>query len=106
MDYFIGQVGIDPDKFWKHTWKENHLLGEAHYISHNKEWERIRYLAAMVYNVNAQKRSQMIDPEKLFSLPQDIYSKMEKNRPKSTKDKYNSFLDKVKSATFDKKLKM
>jgi hypothetical protein len=66
MDYFIGQVGIDPDKFWKHTWKENHLLGEAYYINHNKEWERIRYLATMgrifmlkwnVPNQNPQKNN-------------------------------------------------
>lgn len=81
-------------------------MGESYYINHNKEWERIRYLAAMVYNVNAQKRSQMIDPEKLFSLPQDIYAKMEKERPKSTRDQYDSFMKKVKASTFNKKLKM
>ena len=106
MDYFIGQVGINPDNFWKNTWKENHLLGEAYYINHNKEWERVRYLAAMVYNVNARRRSQMIEPEKLFSLPQDIYAKMEKNRPKSTKKEYDAFMEKVKASTFNKKLKM
>ena len=69
-------------------------------------WKLIKYLAAMVYNVNAQKRSQMIDPEKLFSLPQDIYAKMEKERPKSTRDQYDSFMEKVKASTFNKKLKM
>ena len=105
MDYFIGQVGIDPDKFWRNTWKENHLLGEAYYINHNKEWERIRYLAAMVYNVNATKRSQMISPEKLFSLPQDIYAKMERDKPKSTKEQYENFMEKVKSSTFNSKFK-
>jgi len=105
MDYFIGQVGIDPDSFWKNTWKENHLLGEAYIINHNKEWERIRYLASMVYNVNATKKSQMISPEKLFELPQDIYAKMEKMKPKSTKDQYESFMEKVKSSTFSTKPK-
>ena len=76
-----------------------------YYINHNKEWERIRYLAAMVYNVNATKRSQMISPEKLFSLPQDIYAKMEKDKPKSTKEQYENFMEKVKSSTFNSKFK-
>jgi hypothetical protein len=47
----------------------------------------------------------MISPEKLFELPQDIYAKMEKMKPKSTKDQYESFIEKVKSSTFNSKFK-
>jgi hypothetical protein len=50
----------------------------------------------MIHNVNCQKRNQMIKPQKLFPLPQDKY--MKKDVPKSTKEEYNKFLEKVKSA--------
>lgn len=62
------------------------------------EWERLRYLATMVYNVNANKRSQMIEPEKLFKLPQDVYAQLEKSKPKSNREQYESFLKRVSEA--------
>ena len=60
------------------TWKENQLLGESHNIKHNLEWERIRYLATMIHNVNVNKKAHMIKPEKLIPLPQDIYYRRSK----------------------------
>lgn len=78
MDFYIGQVGISPSEFWANTWKENQLLGESHTINHNLEWERVRYLATMIHNVNVSKRQHMIKPEKLIPLPQDIYYKTSK----------------------------
>lgn len=53
-------------------------------------------MATMIHNVNCQKRSQMIKPQKLFPLPQDKY--MKKDAPKSTKEEYNKFLEKVNKA--------
>ncbi len=53
----------------------------------------MRYLATMLFNVNCNKRSQMITPEKLFPLPQDVY--LEKGKPKSTRKDYEAFLEKV-----------
>lgn len=53
----------------------------------------MRYLATMLFNVNCTKRSQMITPEKLFPLPQDVY--LEKGKPKSTRKDYEAFLEKV-----------
>lgn len=47
----------------------------------------------MLFNVNCNKRSQMITPEKLFPLPQDVY--LEKGKPKSTKEDYEAFLEKL-----------
>ena len=73
-DFYIGQIGISPHSFWSNTWKENILLSEAHSIKGNLEWERIRFLATMVYNVNCSKKSQMLNPENLFHLPQDLGS--------------------------------
>ena len=68
-------MGISPSEFWANTWKENQLLGESYNINQNLEWERLRYLATMVHNVNASKKAHMIKPEKLIPLPQDVYYK-------------------------------
>jgi len=61
----------------------------------NLDWERTRYLASMLFNVNCEKRAQMITPDKLFPLPQDVY--LERGKPKSTRKQYESFLKKVNS---------
>lgn len=59
----------------------------------NISWEQTRYLASMLVNVNAQKKSNMIAPDKLFPLPQDVY--LEKGKPKSTREQYEAFVDKL-----------
>ena len=71
-------MGITPSEFWANSWKENQLLAEAYTIKHNFEWERIRYLATMIHNVNVGKKQHMIKPEKLFELPQDRYHRKNK----------------------------
>lgn len=96
MDYYIGQVGIDPNNFWFNTWKENTLLGESYNVKQNLEWERIRYLATMIHNVNCQKKQHMIKPQKLFPLPQDKYFKQ--GKPKSTPEQFESFKQKILKA--------
>lgn len=47
----------------------------------------------MLVNVNAGKKSNMIAPDKLFPLPQDVY--LEKGKPKSTEAEYKAFVDKL-----------
>ena len=59
----------------------------------NISWEQTRYLASMLVNVNAGKKSNMIAPDKLFPLPQDVY--LEKGKPKSTREQYEAFVDKL-----------
>ena len=59
-----------------------------------------RYTNAMIYNTKVEKRAQMITPEKLFKLPQDIY--LEKGKPKSTKEEYENFLKKISKTTIKK----
>ncbi len=49
----------------------------------------------MIHNVNCQKKSQMIKPEKLFPLPQDKY--LQKSKPKSTPKEFKEFLEHVRS---------
>ena len=74
------------------------MLGEAHMIKMNLQWEQTRYVAAMIFNVNCQKKAQMITPDKLFPLPQDVY--LAKGKPRSTKEQYLKFkkrLDKLES---------
>ena len=65
-------------------------------IKQNLEWERIRYVATMLHNVNCQKRQHMIKPEKLFPLPQDKFNKAQK--PKGTKEDYEKFKAKAMAA--------
>ena len=100
MDYYIGQAGLMPDIFWKNTWKENHLMGESHMIKSNVAWEQTRYLAAMLYNVNCNKKGQMITPDKLFPLPQDVY--LGKGKPRSTKEQFLKFKNKVEKKKLPK----
>lgn len=96
VDYYIGQVGIDPDKFWQNTWRENQLLGESHTIKINLQWEQTRYLATLIHNVNVGKKSQMIKPEKLLPLPQDVFLKKLKAQPKSTPKQFEDFMKQVR----------
>ena len=49
----------------------------------------------MLFNVNCEKRAQMITPDKLFPLPQDVY--LEKGKPKSTKEQYIKFKEKLEN---------
>ena len=62
-------------------------------IKMNISWEQTRYLASMLVNVNAGKKSNMIAPDKLFPLPQDVY--LEKGKPKSTEAEYKAFVEKL-----------
>jgi len=93
LDYYIGQVGINPNEFWANTWKENQLLGESYMIRMNVSWEQTRYLASMLVNVNVGKKSAMIAPDKLFPLPQDVY--LERGKPQSTEAEFKAFVDKL-----------
>lgn len=52
----------------------------------------------MLFNVNVDKRANMITPDKLFPLPQDEYLRREKQRPKSTQEQFNKFMQQVKKA--------
>ena len=65
-------------------------------IKQNLEWERVRYLSMILFNINVDKRANMITPDKLFPLPQDVY--LEKDKPKSTKEQYDKFLKQVKKS--------
>lgn len=96
MDYYIGQVGINPNDFWGNTWSENQRLGESYNVKQNLDWERFRYLATMIHNVNCTKKSQMIKPEKLFPLPQDKLAKSQ--GPKSTIEQFEAFKEKARRA--------
>jgi hypothetical protein len=69
-------------------------------IKTNLQWEQTRYLAAMLYNVNCDKKGQMITPDKLFPLPQDVY--LGKGKPKSTKEQFLKFKNKVDKSKLPK----
>lgn len=95
-------MGISPDLFWSNTWKENQLLGESYNIKQNLDWERTRYLATMIHNVNCQKKSQMKKPEDFIKLPQDNMGKKQ-IKPKSNREQYEKFKKRLERANLDKK---
>lgn len=47
----------------------------------------------MLFNTNVDKRANMITPDKLFPLPQDVY--LERGKPKSTREEYEKFKAKI-----------
>jgi hypothetical protein len=53
----------------------------------------------MIHNVNCQKKSQMIKPEQLFQLPVDKKRKLERSKPKSTREQMEAFNLKYQSMT-------
>ena len=61
-------------------------------------------MSTMIYNVNCQKKAQMIKPDKLFPLPQDVY--LERGKPKSTKEEQEAFEKRIAKANFKKKLEL
>lgn len=52
-----------------------------------------RFVSTMIVNQNATKKSQMVQPHKLFPLPQDIL--LEMNTPKSTPEQFKEFLKQI-----------
>lgn len=98
-------IGIYPDNFWRQTWRENGLMAESYHNKINLNWEQSRYLATMIYNVNCQKKSQMLKPEQLFELPVDSLRKKKRSEPKSTRAEMDNFMEKYKSMTKKETLK-
>jgi hypothetical protein len=49
----------------------------------------VRYISSMIYNTNVSKKRDLIKPDKLFELPQDVYNKP--SGPKSTKEQFEAF---------------
>jgi hypothetical protein len=96
LDFYIGQAGISPDQFWRNTWKENALLGESWSVNVNLNWEMARFISTMIVNSNATKKSQVITPDKLFPLPQDVY--LEKGKPKSTPEQFEAFIKQIEKS--------
>ena len=84
-----------PDVFWRCTWNEAQLLAEAHHIKQNTHWEQIRYLATMMYNTKVDKRHKMINPDKLFTLPQDRLRKRKIAAELPTKADTRKFAEQV-----------
>jgi hypothetical protein len=68
-------------------------LGESWQININLNWEQTRYLASIIYNTNVTKKRDLITPEKLFKLPQDVYNKP--SGPKSTPEQYEAFKERA-----------
>ena len=65
------------------------MLGESWLINTNLKWEMVRYVSSIIYNTNVSKKRDLITPDKLFKLPQDVYNKP--SGPKSTKQEFEAF---------------
>tara|TARA_R110000796_G_scaffold113696_1_gene225483 strand:- start:836 stop:1054 length:219 start_codon:yes stop_codon:yes gene_type:complete len=71
----------------------------------NLAWEQTRYVSVMIHNVQCEKKSQMLQPDELFQLPNDIARKKKRAEPKSTRKEMETFLAKYNSMTNKKTLK-
>tara|TARA_R100000935_G_C2793418_1_gene147065 strand:- start:167 stop:454 length:288 start_codon:yes stop_codon:yes gene_type:complete len=91
-----------PDNFWRQTWRENALMAEAYHSKTNLNWEQTRYLASMIYNVQCEKKSQMLKPHDLFELPIDNLRKKKRDAPKSTIKQMEAFSEKYNKMTVKK----
>ena len=95
MDFYIAECGITPDLFWRSTWKENDLMAEHHLHTKFHLWELVRFNSTLIYNTSGIKKGAMIKPHQMFKLPQD--NQLDIGKPKSTKDEYQAFVNKVKN---------
>lgn len=59
-----------PEQFWMLTFAELSIKGRGYRISIEREWERTRYIASLIINVNVKKADQ-VTPEKLIPLSFD-----------------------------------
>ena len=94
-----------PNDFWRQTWRENGLMAESYHNKVKLSWEQARYISTMIYNVNCQKKSQMLKPEQIFPLPIDKIRKQKRDIPKSTRQQMQAFENKSQSMTNKKTLK-
>ena len=72
MNYAIGHIGIDPDKFWKYTIFENILLKQAYDNAEQMEWQRARRIEFAIYN----SQYGAMNGKKIFKnikSPKDVY---------------------------------
>jgi benzoyl-CoA reductase/2-hydroxyglutaryl-CoA dehydratase subunit BcrC/BadD/HgdB len=91
--------------FWKNTFNENIRLSEAFQIKENLEWERTRYIATMLINVNAKKSHHRIQPKKLFKLPQDTKERKGKEYTHKEMIKFREEVEKLQSSGKFKEVK-
>ena len=101
-DFYLGQVGIMPDNFYRMTLKEVILKGESWRIQQNLDWERTRFLAAIFKNsgmvARGGKVTRLDTPTDLFSLPQDEVTAIAIQKAKqSTVEQFKSFFEKAKA---------
>jgi len=94
-----------PNDFWRQTWRENGLMAESYHNKVNLSWEQARYISTMIYNVNCQKKSQMLKLEQIFPLPIDKIRKQKRDNSKSTREQMQAFENKSQSMTNKKTLK-
>lgn len=66
----VGRLGLSPKQFYSMCYADLTLKISAYLEKEAKEWEKTRYLASMIVNVNMPKGKQ-IAPEKLIKLPTD-----------------------------------
>lgn len=63
-----------PEQFWAMTWNDYHRACQGFYHRQELEWERTRYVAAMIFNANSKKSK---TPQELVPLNLDKQRKQE-----------------------------
>jgi hypothetical protein len=81
-------VGIHEDRLWNMTWNEYHRACSFFHHSQELEWERTRWLGALIFNANSKKSK---TPQQLVPLQLD--KKRKKNTLLTTPDDVTRILE-------------
>lgn len=66
--------------FYRLTMVEYHYVAKGFLLRDEREWQRTRWLAALLVNIQLPKNSK-VDPEDLIKLPSDSLIKVKKPTP-------------------------
>jgi len=65
-------MGLTSDVFWRMTWNDYERACQGFHHRQELEWERTRYVAAMIFNANSTKHK---TPQELVPLSLDKHRK-------------------------------
>ncbi len=76
-DYWLRKVGIDPQKYYLNTIRNNAYIAKAWEHQQLTDWERTRYISFSVYNTSFSMNGKPIfkkikQPKDLFKLSTDV----------------------------------
>lgn len=75
------------------TFSEFYAYSEGHRLRQEREWERTRFLGAILINVNVSKKSKQVSPQDLVKLSFDS-NKNKRHAAKMTREEFEALKEK------------